>query len=86
MVMMEDSSIRARQRHGWWYVSVGIASVLLPIVGGLAALCISRLRRFREGAPIPWRLALVWLAITVVQFVALFANFSFTSSVETIVG
>ena len=67
-----------------WYPILVVASLLLPIAGGLAVVLVSRLRRFRERAPRLVVLVAVWLMVTVIQLVALFVSFPISTSIENL--
>lgn len=75
-----------RRVIAWWYVILIAASVLFPFFGGLLVLIATRLRRFREHSPSLKVLAIIWIAITAIQIVALFVSLPFSTSVETLVG
>ena len=83
MTQQEISS--QRPAHARWYVILVVVSLLLPVVGGLAVLIVSRLPRFRGHIPRLRVLVLIWLGVTAVQLVGLFASFPFTSSIETVI-
>ena len=67
-----------------WYPILVVASLLLPIAGGLAVVLVSRLRRFRERAPRLVVLVAVWLVVTVIQLVALFVSLPISTSIENL--
>ena len=81
--MSEAVVLRGPTRVAWYLILV-VASLLVPIVGGLAVILLSRLRRFRDRAPGLLVSIVVWLVVTAIQLIALFASFPISSSIENL--
>lgn len=68
-----------------WWIALVAAGVLVPLIGGLVVIAVSRLDRFRPNAPPVAAMIAVWAVISAGQLVALFAAMNFSSSTDVLV-
>jgi len=69
----------------WWF-GLLTASVLLPFVGGLAVVAVTRLRFLRKNSPSTRAMLIVWTVISVLQVAALFLTQGLSHSTDVVVG
>ena len=78
--------MRHRLVHIAWWCGLVAASILVPFVGGLAVVAVTRLRALRDNSPSARAMLIVWAAISLLQVAALFLTQPFSSSTDVVVG